>query len=99
MASTAAIGSSNDLVIKLDAHGRQLAARRAYRHLVIVPGALPVFAVHFNDRQLDAVFFHRSVGPARATQPVRPANLEPDQIVRVIDDAHLVGFRVADTHR
>ena len=90
-----AVGAPDRFVIKLHAHRRQLPRPRADLHLIVVARALPVFAVRFDHRQLDAVVFHLAVGPAGLAQPVGAANLEPDQIVRVVDHAHLVGFGVA----
>ena len=46
--------------------------------------------------QADAVGFDLAIAPSRRAQQIRPADLEPDEVVRVVDDAHLVGFRVAD---
>src|SRR6185503_17737672 len=47
-------------------------------------------------RQLFRLVRGRQDRPGRA-QPVGPADLEPDEIVGVVDHAHLVGFGIANT--
>ena len=45
-----------------------------------------------------AVFLHLAVGPAERPQQVGTRHLEPDEVVGIVDDAHLIGFGVADTN-
>jgi len=40
--------------------------------------------------------FHLLVVEAEGAHELHAADLEPDEVVGVVDDAHLVGFRVAD---
>ena len=41
------------------------------------------------------VFLHVVIGKAQRAQHLDAANLKPDQVVGVVDDAHLVGFGIA----
>src|SRR5262249_9714954 len=53
-------------------------------------------AMRFDDRQRETVGFHFTIAPARETQQVRATDFEPHEIVRVVDDAHLIGFGIAN---
>jgi hypothetical protein len=52
--------------------------------------------VRLNHRQCHAVLFHRPVRPSGDTQPLSASDLEPDEVIGVVDDAHAVGFGIAD---
>src|SRR5262245_26505845 len=91
-----AVRHTNDLILEFHPHRRHDGTRRHDLQLVVVPGGQPIVAVHFDNRQREAVSFHLTIAPARETQQVGPANLEPHEIVRVVHDAHLVGFGVSN---
>src|SRR5262245_42405049 len=89
-----AVGAPNRLIIKLHPHWREFLRPGADVDVIIVSRAKPVLAVGFDDRQLDAVSFHLAIGPPGLAQPIGAANLEPDQVIRVVDDPHFVCFSV-----
>src|SRR5581483_8102017 len=63
----------------------------------IVHGGSQVTAVGLGDYQEDAVLpLHVAIAQARRPPVFDASDLHPDEIVGVIDDAHLVGFGVAD---
>jgi hypothetical protein len=65
------------------------------QHIVVISRSF-VAAITFSDDQKSVfIFFHVAVGKSARATEFGAANLEPDQIVRVIDHAHLVGFSVA----
>ena len=88
----------HDLVRELHPHGRQHAARRSDLDLVVVARRLAVLAVRLDDRQREPRLLHLAIAPAERAQQVGARHLEPDEVVRVVDDAHLVGFGVAHAH-
>ena len=92
------VGRPDDLVGELHAHRRQQRAARPHLDLIVVARRLAVLAVRLDDRQREPVGFHLAIGPARVAEQVGAADLEPDEVVRVVDDAHLVGFGVAHAH-
>ena len=93
-ASTTSVGCPDDLIVEPHAHGREQGPRRRDLQLVVVAGRLPVLAVRLDDRQREAVGLHLAIAPARLAQQIRASDLEPDEVVRVVHDAHLVGFGV-----
>ena len=74
--------------------GDSIAGRRPNLDLIIVPCRAPVLAVRVDHRQEDAGGFHFAIGPAERPQQVGPRHLEPDEVVGVVDDAHLVRLGV-----
>src|ERR1051325_567615 len=70
---------------------------RADEQLVIVKSSSFVAAIAFGHHQEGVfVLFHVAIRePARAAK-FRTPDLKPDEVVCVIDDSHLVGFRIAD---
>jgi hypothetical protein len=54
------------------------------------------FAGGLDHREEKSLLFERPIGPAAVAEEVGPADFEPDEIVRVVDDAHLIGLRVPD---
>ena len=52
----------------------------------------------FDDGEQDAVFeFHVFVVKTDGTAIVDSCDFHPDEVVGVVDDAHLVGFGIADS--
>ena len=68
--------------------------------LVVVSCGGAITALRLNHRQMTVICqLHFLVIEAELTQKLNPANFEPDEIVRVIDNAHLVGLSVANANR
>src|SRR3954471_15009441 len=89
------IRGADPLVAELHAHRRQHLAARAHVDVVVIPGGFLVNAVRFDNRQSVSLCLHRSIIPAGLAEQIGPADFEPHEVVRVIDDAHFVGFGVA----
>src|SRR5436190_3291350 len=89
------VGGPDHLIIEPHAHRREQHARGPNFEFVVIQRRTAVGAGRFNDGQRQAVAFHLTVAPATLAQEIGPSDLEPDQIVRVINDAHLVGFGIA----
>jgi len=65
---------------------------------VVVLGGREVTAIGFGDDHENAVLlFHVAVGEALSPAPLGAGDFHPDEVVGVIDDAHLIGFGVANT--
>ena len=84
------------LVVELHAHRRQHPSFRPHFNLVVVPRRPQVLAVGLDHRQRDAGDLHFAVAPAEGAQQVGAGHLEPDEVVRVVDHPHFIGFGVAD---
>ena len=55
-----------------------------------------VAAASFGDRQVDAILpLHLFVAEADRFAVLNARDLHPDQVVRIVDHAHLVGFGIA----
>jgi len=46
--------------------------------------------------QADAGTLHVGVAHAARANEIRPSDLAPHEVVGVVDDSHLIGFRVSD---
>src|ERR1700733_9786133 len=69
---------------------------RANDDLIVIACRSLVAAARIYDGDATSiVLFHIAIGKADLPQEFHAANLEPDEMVGVIDDAHLVSFRVA----
>src|ERR1035437_1904940 len=66
-------------------------------YFVVEARGMAVLAVRFGHRQEDAVLdFHVAVVEAEGFAEFHPAHFHPNQVIRVVDHAHLVGFGVAN---
>lgn len=64
---------------------------------VVVEGGGVVAAVGVNDGEADLIVtFHVAVADTADAAEFGTGHFEPDEVVGVVDDAHLVGFGVAD---
>ena len=90
---------STHLVPKLHPHRRQHPSFRPDLDLVVVPRRPLILAMGFDHRQRNAGELHLAVAPAERAQQVGAPHLEPDEIVRVVDHAHFIGFGVAHPQR
>src|SRR6185436_18105717 len=70
--------------------------RRADQHLVVVRERRPVPAAHLGNHEELAALFDLAVRHAGGAAEIRAPDFEPHDVVRVVGDAHLVGFLVAD---
>src|SRR6266550_8895001 len=69
---------------------------RANQEFVIVISWCFITAVAFgHDEKGIVILFHVPIREAAGATKLRPANLEPDQVVGVVNNAHLVRLRVA----
>lgn len=71
-----------------------------YEFIVVVRRRF-VAAIRLSDNQKRIVaLFHVPVGKASGPTVIRSPYFEPDQVIGIIDDAHLVRFGITDTdHR
>src|SRR5262249_40810595 len=93
-----AVGSSNHLIVELHSDRRHDGGGRHNLELIVVPRRLAIFAVGFDDRQRKAVRFHLTIAPPGEAQQVGASDFEPHEVVRVVDDSHLIGFSVPNTN-
>lgn len=70
--------------------------RRDYRDAFPVTDARLIFAGDSEHRDDDAAFLHLVVAEAGALKEVGSGFLEPADVVRMMDHAHLVGFIILD---
>lgn len=66
---------------------------------VPVTGWRSIGKLDTRDQQKKALFFDFSVMETGLEAKSSPGDLEPDEIVRVMNDSHLIRFRVADLNR
>src|SRR2546427_6476510 len=88
-----------DRVAEGDAPGRELAHPAADPHQVVVAGGGAVADVDLGDGEVDALLLELLVGQPRLAHQLGPGPVEPDEIVGVVDHAHLVGFGIIDAQR
>jgi hypothetical protein len=70
---------------------------RANQKFVVVIGGRFVTAIGFgHDEKGVVLLFHVAVGESAGPAKLRSANLEPDKVISIIDNSHLVRFRVAN---
>src|SRR5579862_5306551 len=70
---------------------------RAHDDLVIIVHRSTIAALRVDDRDTAVVFaLHVFIAEAKLAKKFYAAYFEPDEMIRVIDDAHLVGFSIAD---
>ena len=66
--------------------------------LIVVATGVHVLARRFDDGQEDACRLQVAIRAAQRAQQIGPANLEPDEVVGVVDHPHLVGLGVSHAH-
>ena len=62
---------------------------------IVVPRGCVKAHRHIGDREANAFAFQFGIGFSQCPKEVGTTEFAPHQIIRVIDDAHLVGLRVA----
>ncbi len=92
-----AVGGPPDLVTEGDGAAAQFEQSGADQNLVIVPGGLAVGGPHLGHREERVVVnLHVAVVESIITTELDPADLEPDEVVGMVDDAGLIGLGIAD---
>src|SRR5436190_8688708 len=85
------------LVCELHQPAAHLADRRADQHLVVVAKRRAIAAADLrHDEDVAAPLDLRERNAGRAAE-IRPPDLEPDDVIRMMGDPHLIGFFVAHT--
>src|SRR5260370_12937746 len=94
-----AVGVAKDFVGKSNGAVSRLRDARAHAyHFVVARGGM-VAAAHVGDNDVAVVFdFHALVFDTQRAHQLHATHLKPNQIIRVIDHAHLVGLRVAHAY-
>src|SRR5688572_10875611 len=91
-------GSSHRLIGESEAYRGDYGRRGPDLDLVIIAGRMPILAVGLDDGKGDASLFHFAVVPSSLSQPFRSPDFEPDEVIGVIDDAHLIRVRVTHSN-
>ena len=92
----AAVRQPPHLVGELHPDRRQQAAFGPHLELVIVLRGAAVLAVRLDHRQRYTRMLHLPITPSQCPQQIGARHLEPHEVVRVVDDPHLVGLGVAN---
>src|SRR6266566_1060595 len=85
-----------DRVAEGDAPGRELAHPAADPHQVVVAGGGAVADVDLGDGKVDALLLELLVSEPRLAHQLGAGAVEPDEVVGVVDHAHLVGLGIID---
>src|SRR6266403_701959 len=94
-----AVGVAKDFVGKSNGAVSRLRDARAHAYYFVVARGGVVAAAHVGDNDVAVVFdFHALVFDAQRAHQLHATDLKPNQIIRVIDHAHLVGLRVAHAY-
>jgi len=94
---SAAVVGGDEFVLEADHAGVGFADFGADDHFFVVDGGRAVAAVGFGYDQQDPVFLlHIPISQTSGAPVFDSADFHPDEVVGVVDDAHLVGFGVAD---
>src|SRR5688572_8154403 len=88
--------AATNFVIEMDAKRGLFPEFRDDRQCIIIEGGTGVFDAKFYNGEVVALSLEFLVRQAAFLEQRRAAHLEPRQIVAMIDDAHHVGFGVAD---
>jgi hypothetical protein len=83
-----------DQVVEHDTSRACLSQARSNTNHVVVAGSRVESRRELRDGESDAGALHVGVAHAAGSDEVGPSDLAPHEIVRVIDDTHLVGFCV-----
>src|SRR5947208_408394 len=71
---------------------------RAHDDFVVISRRSLVAAASIHDRnKASIVLFHVAIGKAQLPQKFDSSHFEPNEIIRVIYNAHLIGFSIADS--
>src|SRR5204863_299400 len=78
---------------------RQLAHPAAHPHQIVVARRGAEANVDLGHREVHALLLQLFVGDAGLAHQLGAGAVEPDQVVGVVDHAHLIGLRVVDAER
>jgi hypothetical protein len=91
------VGCAEDAICKFDDGAAEQSGAGLDLNLVVVAGRGAIAAAGFNHGENALMLgFKLAVSEAEGAEQLDAAYLKPDQIIRVVDDAHLVGFGIAD---
>src|SRR4029077_14133691 len=85
-----------DGIPERDAPRRELTHPATHVDQVVVPRRAPVAHAHVGHGEIDTLLLELLVRETRLAHQLRSGAIEPDQVVGVINHAHLVGFGVID---
>lgn len=85
-----------DHIAEAHAAGRRLTNPATHPHQIVVSRRLAVAQRRFVDREAVAPFLELSVAQPRVAKVFGAGDVQPDEIARVIHDAHLVGLGIID---
>ena len=88
--------AAENFVLDPDSQQRLLTDGSENRQRIVVKRRPQIFRCDFQHRDPVAVGLQLTVGEALFAQQLRSGDLEPRQIIGVVDDAHHVGLRVTD---
>src|SRR6266540_3935103 len=89
-------GGALHRVAERHAAGREVAHPAAHAHEIVVERRPAEAQARLGHGQEDARLLHRAIGVAGDSQVLGARAIEPDEIVRVVHHAHLVGFGIVD---
>src|SRR6266496_1101918 len=89
-------GGALHRVAERHAAGREVAHPAAHAHEIVVERRPAEAQARLGHGQEDARLLHRAIGVAGDAQVLGARAIEPDEIVRVVHHAHLVGFGIVD---
>src|SRR5262249_19324726 len=88
---------SEDLVAEDDDPRAQLRHGRSHENLVIVASGAAVATFDVRHEDPEAGILHRTVRKTGNAAKLGAADLEPDEVIAVVHDAHGIGLRIADS--
>src|SRR5579871_4462234 len=86
--------AGQQLISEADHAGVGFFDLRAHNHLIVIAGRSIIPAVYFDDGQQNPGRLQIAISAARHPAVLHAPNFHPNQIVGVVNDAHLVGFGV-----
>src|ERR1700677_1026749 len=72
--------------------------RGLHRQLIVIPRRRAIPYMHIHNRDAATLALHLLVVEPHAANQLHSADLEPDEVVRVIHHAHLIGLSVSHPH-
>lgn len=91
----AIIASAEDAISEFDYRSAQQCGSRFDKDFVVVAGGRSIATIRFNDGENALVLlFKLAVSKAERAQQFDAAKFKPYEIIRIVDDAHLIRFRV-----
>jgi hypothetical protein len=85
-----------DLVLEVDARAIGHCCSCGYLQQVVVVGGFDVLAMSVNNGEKQRLAFELSVAHAFLSQVIGSTDLEPREVVGIVDHSHLVGLAVSN---